>query len=150
MAEIIPFEPDPDNAGVGIGNRAIILSHILSGQKGCGFAISDTQIVQAKRSGICGVVAKTIYFALRIFLRQINCWKVVQNDSTYVWLRWHCSGKNLQFALHKSFLSQWRENMKKKIIYTTIILFALNVTYLKRQSNKYLREKRKLTIKNLV
>jgi hypothetical protein len=33
-AEIIPFEPDPDNAGVGIGNCAINRSHILSGQRG--------------------------------------------------------------------------------------------------------------------
>ena len=34
MAEIIPFEPDTDNAGVGSGDNQNHQSHILCRQKG--------------------------------------------------------------------------------------------------------------------
>jgi len=38
MAEIIPLEPDPGNAGVGSGKRNIYIGHILR-WKGYGFFI---------------------------------------------------------------------------------------------------------------
>jgi hypothetical protein len=53
MAEIIPFEPDTDNAGVGSGDTKTIIRAIsYEGKRGMAFVVSETPIAQAKRSGI--------------------------------------------------------------------------------------------------
>ena len=51
MAEIIPFEPDTDNAGVGSGDTKTIIRAISYVSKRV-WLFSETPIVQAKRSGI--------------------------------------------------------------------------------------------------